>query len=177
MGFNRDLRVADNPALAAAAGSGEVVPLFVFHHAFLPRHRINASRLAFLLDSLRDLDARLRALGGQLVIRHGNWAAAVLEVASLTHASRIHLAADVSGYAAARLTRLRSLASHSRLEVSTHPGVMVAGPEPLHPAGADYYQVFTPYYRRWLSSPQRAPAVTPANVILPAGLAPGRIPH
>jgi deoxyribodipyrimidine photo-lyase len=175
--FTRDLRVADNPALAAAASWGEVVPLFVLDDAILRRHRINASRLAFLLDSLRDLDASLRALGGRLVIRQGAWASTVLEVASRTHASQLHLADDVSGYAAARLVRLRALASSSRIEIRTHPGVMVAGPERLRPAGADYYQIFTPYYRQWRVSQRRQPAVTPAKVILPAGLAPGRIPH
>ena len=35
--FNRDLRVHDNPALAAAARAGRVVPLFVLDEAILSR--------------------------------------------------------------------------------------------------------------------------------------------
>jgi deoxyribodipyrimidine photo-lyase len=67
--FTRDLRLADNPALAAAVRAPAVVPLFVLDEAILRRTREQAGRLAFLLDSLRDLDAGLRA-GAAHFLRH-----------------------------------------------------------------------------------------------------------
>ncbi|HEX6786109.1 MAG TPA: deoxyribodipyrimidine photo-lyase, partial [Acidimicrobiales bacterium] len=48
--FRRDLRLADHPALAAAAADGPVVPLFVLDPLFLSRS--GAPRLAFLLRGL-----------------------------------------------------------------------------------------------------------------------------
>jgi deoxyribodipyrimidine photo-lyase len=134
--FTRDLRVHDNPALAAvAASSDHVIPLFVLDDAILDRRGVNRTRLEFMLGSLRDLDASLGKLGGRLVIRRGPFARTVTELAASAGASSIHLAEDVSGYAHTRLAGLRELAESARIEVHVHPGVMVAGPEPLR-AGA-----------------------------------------
>ena len=63
MMFTRDLRLADNPALAAAARAAAVVPLFVLDEAILRRAAGHPNRLGFLLDSLHDLDAGLRGAG------------------------------------------------------------------------------------------------------------------
>jgi deoxyribodipyrimidine photo-lyase len=175
--FTRDLRTTDNPALAAAARSAGIVPLFVLDDAVLARHAGNATRLAFLLQSLRDLDGSLRAIGGRLIVRRGCWAETVAGVAAEAQACRIHLMDDVSGYAALRLRRLNSLAATARREVITHPGVMVAGPEPISPAGGDGpYQVFTPYYRRWQQAPRRCPAAAPRRLAVPAGIVSDGVP-
>ncbi|HET9898845.1 MAG TPA: deoxyribodipyrimidine photo-lyase [Streptosporangiaceae bacterium] len=173
--FTRDLRVRDNPALAAAAGTGSVVPLFVFDDVIIRRHGHNAARMAFLAEALDDLDKGLRRLGGRLIIRRGPWARTVLSTAARAGADHIHLAADVSGYAARRLARLRSLAASARIGVAVHPGVTVAGPAELRPASAGPYQVFTPYYRQWLASPRRTLAPSPAKISLPDGINPDGI--
>src|SRR5215470_11610890 len=99
MVFTRDLRLADNPALAAAA-------LFVLDEAILRRASGHANRLGFLLDSLRDLDSGLRDAGGALVLRAGPWAETVIATARAAGAGRIHVADDVSGYATSRLRQL-----------------------------------------------------------------------
>ena len=62
MWFRRDLRLRDHPALAAAADADRVVALFVLDDAL--RQPSGAPRLAFLYQSLRDLDAQLRQHGG-----------------------------------------------------------------------------------------------------------------
>ena len=70
--FTRDLRLHDNPALRAACDEFErVVPLFVLDDAVLERFGA-PNRVAFLLESLRDLDLALRAQGGALVVRRGD---------------------------------------------------------------------------------------------------------
>ena len=177
MVFTRDLRIADNPALAAAAGSARVVPLFVFDDAVLARWRDHANRLAFLLESLHDLDQSLRGLGGALVVRRGEWAPAVLRTALGAGAGQIHVAEDVSGYAARRLARLADAAAGARIGVTRHPGITVLRPGAIRPPGGAAYQIFTPYYRRWLDAPLRPPAATPARITLPGGIDPGRIPQ
>jgi deoxyribodipyrimidine photolyase len=68
--FTRDLRVHDNPALAAAARESErVLPLFV-----LDKRLLGASerRARVLGSALRDLDGSLRRLGSRLVVRRGD---------------------------------------------------------------------------------------------------------
>lgn len=176
MVFTRDLRVSDNPALAAAVNADHVIPLFVLDDVILRRNSVNATRLGFLLESLRDLDAGLRSIGGRLVVRRGRWAKTVLSLAVSHGACRIHLADDVSGYAQRRRDELRSLAGTVRLDVLSHPGIAAAGPlSPLATPDSPY-QIFTPYYRKWLVSPRRPAAPTPDKIALPAGVDVGRIP-
>jgi deoxyribodipyrimidine photolyase len=58
--FTRDLRLHDHPALTAAVERAErVVPLFVLDDRVLAAFGA-PNRVAFLLDSLDDLDAGLR---------------------------------------------------------------------------------------------------------------------
>jgi deoxyribodipyrimidine photolyase len=177
--FTRDLRVADNPALSAAVvRSSAIVPLFVLDDDLLAgRFGGHVRRLGFLLESLADLDASLRALGGALVVRRGPWVQTVLQVALLARAGAIHLASDVSGFANARLTRLRQAAASAGITVLDHPGVTVVPPSSLCPPGRVAYQVFTPYYRRWLAAPRRTILSAARCVTLPSGIAAGRIPE
>jgi deoxyribodipyrimidine photo-lyase len=71
--FTRDLRVHDHPALAHAGTIAErVVPLFVLDEGLLSSGFARPNRLRFLFDSLTDLDASLRALGGALVVRRAS---------------------------------------------------------------------------------------------------------
>src|SRR3954467_3224666 len=66
--FTRDLRVHDQPALAAATPAAErVLPLFVLDDELAG----SPNRTGFLLESLRDLDRSLRTLGPRLHIRRG----------------------------------------------------------------------------------------------------------
>jgi len=97
--FTRDLRVHDNPALAAAcARAGQVVPVFVAD----PRLMSSPSRVRFLADSLAGLRDGLRSRGGDLVVRHGDPVTEVMRLAVGTRAQAVFIAGDVSRYAARR---------------------------------------------------------------------------
>ncbi len=174
--FGRDLRVHDNPALAAAAGTAErVVPLFVLDDAILKGPFGAPNRVSFLLGCLEDLRGSLRRLGADLVVRRGDWVTEAVRVARDGDARAIFLAGDVSGYAARRRERLAAECERHRLEMRTFPGVTVVPPGELLPAGGDHYRVFTPYWRAWRSAHWRPAAATPSK-LLPTGLAPGRVP-
>jgi deoxyribodipyrimidine photo-lyase len=174
--FTRDLRLTDNPALAAAARAAALAPVFVLDDDLLRRVAGHASRLAFLHASLRDLDASLRAAGGALVIRRGPWAPTAVAAAREAGASVIHVADDVSGYARARLAALERAAASERIEVVRHPGVLIVPPGAVCPKGGTAFRVFTPYYQRWRAASRRRAAPRPERITLPAGLAHGRLP-
>ena len=174
--FTRDLRVHDQPALAAAAAAGDrVVPLFVFDRAVLARFGA-PNRVAFLLDALGDLDASLRTRGGALVLREGDVVEQVMRVAVESKAEAIFLGEDVSAYAQARERALRAACTEARLELHVLPGVTVIPPGDLAPARGDCYRVFTPYWRRWRSAPRRAVVAAPRQIALPGRLALGKMP-
>jgi deoxyribodipyrimidine photo-lyase len=170
--FTRDLRVHDQPALAAACASSEaVVPAFVLDDALLTStfHRPNRAR--FLGESLRDLDASLHERGGSLVLRRGDWTNEVLRLAQDSGAGQIRVADDASAFARRRLVALEGAAAAVRVEVVRHDTHAVVPPGAALPTGGDHYQVFTPYFRKWATLPWRPVARTPDTVVVPAGLA------
>ncbi|GAA4290199.1 hypothetical protein GCM10023178_62850 [Actinomadura luteofluorescens] len=90
--FTRDLRVRDNPALAAACEAGRIVPVFVFDDAILDGPFAAPNRVRFLLDSLDELRKSLKDRGGDLVVRRGDPAGEVVRLARDTGARSLLLA-------------------------------------------------------------------------------------
>ncbi|MEY4585158.1 MAG: hypothetical protein RJB10_1655 [Pseudomonadota bacterium] len=75
--FKRDLRVADHAALHAAAQRGPVLCLYVIEPSVWAQPDAAHQHYLFLLESLRDLDADLRRLGGQLHVLAGEFVASL----------------------------------------------------------------------------------------------------
>ena len=174
--FTRDLRLHDHPALRTAARADAVVPLFVFDDAIL-RSRFNRpNRTRFLLESLAELDASLRARRGRLVTRTGDWVTEVVTAAREVGADAVHVSDDVTPYARGRLDALERAADACRIAVHRHPGVTVVPPGALAPAGGDHFQVFSPYHRRWLAAPRRPVLTPPASITVPASCADEPLP-
>jgi deoxyribodipyrimidine photo-lyase len=173
--FTRDLRVHDNPALAAAcANADRVVPLFVLDPAL---QSLSANRTRFLHQALADLGAALRSRGGDLVLRTGDPVTETLRVAHETGASMVGAAADVSGYARRREQRLRQECGRLRRSLRLFPGGTVVEPGTLRPGGGGpSYRVFSPYHRTWRAAKWRDEVATPRRITLPDGVVVGRLP-
>jgi deoxyribodipyrimidine photo-lyase len=175
--FTRDLRVHDQPALAAAVERGErIVPLFVLDDAVLAAFAA-PNRVAFLVDALRDLDASLRARGGALVVRRGNVVGETVRLALDVDATTVVVSEDVSAYAQERERRLRTGLAAAGAALDVCPGVTVVPPGDLAPDGKDHFRVFTPYWNRWREQPRRDTLTAPAQIRLPDGVDVGRVPE
>ncbi|MEU5884912.1 deoxyribodipyrimidine photo-lyase [Spirillospora sp. NPDC047279] len=169
--FTRDLRVHDQPALAAAcSAAGRVVPLFVLDDTLLTGRAGAPNRIRFLLDALADLRMSLRARGADLVIRRGDPVTETLRLARDVGAEAIFISDDVSGYATSRRERLEREAGDAGITVSGHPGVTVVPPGEITPTSGDHYKVFTPYWRAWAGSHWRTPLRAPGRVPFGDGL-------
>ncbi len=166
--FTRDLRVHDNPALAAAARAAErVVPLFV-HDPGLPA---GDNRRRFLDECLTDLKASLRHRGADLLELRGDPATEAVRVARTVGAEGIGVAADVSGYARDRERRLERACAEERIALKTFPGVTVVPPGAVRPAGGgEHYKVFTPFWRAWQAQRLRDVEGAPRTLRLPDDL-------
>lgn len=162
--FRRDLRLSDNPALAAAATvDGTVVPLFVVDPALW--EPASDVRRAYLMASLRSLDDDL---GGQLLIKHGEPLSRVVEVARAAGATEVHVAADFGPYGMQRDAAVRAaLAEHGIDLIATGSSYAVA-PGRITKDDGTAYRVYTPFYKAWMRHGWRAPApdVT-ADFIMP----------
>lgn len=152
--FRRDLRLFDHPALLAAARMGPVLPLFVWDPALVrPAGR---PRLAFLLRSLRALDADLARRGGRLVLRSGPPEEVVPAVASEIGASAVHLSKDFGPYGAARDRRVADLLGEVPLIPTGSP--YAVSPGKLTTAAGEPYRVYSAFARAWRAHGCPAPA-------------------
>jgi deoxyribodipyrimidine photo-lyase len=174
--FNRDLRLNDQPALAAAAKADRVVPLFVFDEALLGSRFAAPNRVAFMREALADLDDGLRKAGGRLFVRRGDVIRETIAVARECGATELHVSADWSAYARSRERRLAGACEKERIEFTAHPGVTIVPPGAVTPTGGDHFKVFSPYHRAWSEVPPRDGHGAPRGLRVPRRLSAGRLP-
>lgn len=170
--FTRDLRLHDNPVLAGAADTAEhVVPVFVHDTRLAATGFASAPRERFLADCLDDLDDRLRRRGAALVLRRGDLVEEVCRLADEVQAAQVHIAADVSRFAADRRRALTAALEARRRRLVCHEGVHnIVAPGAITPQGRDHFAVFTPFHRRWEAAPRRNPEPAPPRLRLPPGI-------
>lgn len=159
MWFRRDLRLADNPALLAAAESGPVLPVFVLDPALI--RPAGGPRLAMLYRTLRVLDDQLRERGGRLTVRNGDPSDEIIDLAAAVGAGSVHIAADFGPYGTIRDdTVAERLAARGIPLVRTGSAYAVT-PGRIGTAAGEPYRVFTPFYRAWRRHGWRSPAPSP----------------
>ena len=171
--IRRDLRLADNQALAAAlARADEVVPVYVLDPVLLHEPTAGDKRVAFLFAGLRQFDADLQARGSRLVVRHGEPLAELRALCDLTGAVAVCAEEDHTPYARARDARVAGeLPLHLVEGVTVHPPGVVAK------SSGSPYTVFTPFSRAWKALPRPlADQVLPAPKALPPVPAAGSLP-
>jgi deoxyribodipyrimidine photo-lyase len=145
--FRRDLRLADLPALEAAAASGPVVPLFVHDHALVAPS--GANRVAYLHATLDALAGDLARRGGRLVERAGPPVRVVADLAEELGASEVHVSEDFGPYGRRRDAEVaRALAAGGRRLVATG-GPYAVAPGTLATKSGGPFRVFTPFSKQW----------------------------
>jgi len=174
--FNRDLRVHDHPALAAAARAERTVPLFVLDERLLGSRFAAPNRVAFMREALADLDSSLRVAGGRLLLRRGDPVREAVTVARECGATELHASADYSAYARERERRLAAACEEERIELHLHPGVTIVPPGAVTPTGGDHFKVFTPFHRAWSELPLRRRIGPPRRLAVPTKLRGERLP-
>jgi deoxyribodipyrimidine photo-lyase len=167
--FRRDLRLADNPALAAASADGAIVPVFC-HERGLSRGRHGSpNRNAYLLASLRELDEGLRAAGSRLHHRHGDPAAEIPKLAAEAGASQVHVNRDHTAHARLRDQRVETALDSEGIELVGHTGITCAEPGLIVTGSGGPFRVFTPFHKAWLDSERRDPLPRPRGLKAPPG--------
>jgi len=144
--FRRDLRLADNPAWAAATRSHDsVTALFVMDPRILGR---SPRRDALLVGHLRALDRRLGEAGGALKVRAGAPEIVVPDESAGHDAA--YWNRDAGPYAERRDARVLDAVT---IPVHRHDGLTVHAPGVIVAKSGTPYRVFTPYFRAWAEVP------------------------
>jgi deoxyribodipyrimidine photo-lyase len=174
--FTRDLRVTDQPALAAAARAERVLPLFVFDDVILASRYAAPNRLRALLDALDDLAGSLATLGAPLVVRRGATLEVVRDLVAAHGITDLHVSRDHSAFARRREAGLADIAAQAAVTLHVHSGTMLVAPEQVRATGGGHFKVFTPYWRRWSAITPRAIAATPTALTPVPGVEAAALP-
>ena len=164
--FRRDLRLADNPALADALARAQgVAPLFVEPDTTAP-HGPGAASLAWMECSLRALDTDLRARGSALTRRAAGAPQALAQAASECGATLVTCSRDGTPAGIAEEHAVAATLARAGVELRVSETQLLAPPGSLTTSAGSPYAVFTPFSRAWRA------ALRPSEP-LPA---PGRVP-
>lgn len=174
--FRSDLRLEENPALAAALGrGGPVVPLFVWAPEEESPWAPGAASRWWLHHSLAALDRSLRERRSRLLLRKGPSEAALRKLARETGAGALFWNRRYEPAVIERDRRIEESFRRTGIEVSSHNGSLLAEPWEIETKTGKPYRVFTPFWKAMLERPEPmetagAPARIPPPRPRPASL-------
>jgi len=166
--FRLDLRLADNPALAAAVAAGRpVVAVFVLDDADAGEWAAGGASRWWLHHSLASLDASLRACGGRLVLRRGPAADAIDRLVAETGAAAVYWNRRYEPWASARDAGIKASLLRRGIEARSFNAGLLREPWDIRTGAGGPYKVFTPFWKA-LRASLGAVAPTPAPARIPA---------
>jgi deoxyribodipyrimidine photo-lyase len=168
--FRIDLRLADNPALQAAIQrGGAVVPVFIHAPEEETPWSPGGASLWWQHQSLKSLDASLRAIGSRLVIRRGPTLATLREFQRETGATAVFWNRR---YEPALITRDKVVKESLRadgIEAESFNAALLHEPWTIQNQSGKPFQVFTPFWKHCLTKSDPAePLAAPRKLNPPA---------
>lgn len=152
--FRHDLRLSDNPALAAALATGKpVLPAFIWAPEEESPWAPGAAARLWFHDSLAELDRELRKCGVFLVLRRGPSLEALLQLAKESHAEAVFWNRRYEPAVVKRDQRIKEKLREAGLQAESFNGALLREPWTLHNRSGKPFQVFTAYWRACLESP------------------------
>jgi len=139
--FRQDLRTSDNPALAAGAKRGAVVPLYVLDEE--GRRPLGGASRWWLHHSLAALE---KSLGG-LVLRRGNPAQLLPQIATAAGADRAVWNRSHEPDAIARDEAVVEALDRAGIAVETFNGNLLHEPTEIRTQTGGPFKVYTPFWR------------------------------
>jgi deoxyribodipyrimidine photo-lyase len=166
--LRRDLRMADNPALHHAASLGPVVCVYVLDDAAPAHHRMGGAARWWLRHSLESFSRSLGKRHAKLILRRGDAAEQLLQVADALGTKAVHANRHYEPWWRKAQGKLAET-----LDLHLHDGLYLFPAGHVTTGSGDPYKIFTPFYRairtqfpprdelpepETLSSPDRWPA-------------------
>lgn len=161
--FRQDLRLHDNPALAAAiARGGPVVPVYILDDAGEGRWTPGGASRWWLHHSLAALDAALRERGSRLLLARGESGAVLSELIKATGADAVYWNRR---YEPVVIARDKELKTGLGVETKSFNAALLFEPHTVQNKAGNPFQVFTPYWRHCLSLKVEEPVKLPAGAL------------
>lgn len=142
--LRQDLRTADNPALHAAAATGQpVLPLFILDDEAAGRWRLGGAARWFTHQALATLDL-------PVVLRHGDSATVLDQLIEETGADAVFWNRRYEPLAIAQDKAIKTDLTGRGLDVQSFAGFTLREPWEVQQQGGGAYKVYSPYARMWL---------------------------
>ncbi|TCJ37301.1 deoxyribodipyrimidine photo-lyase [Parafrankia sp. BMG5.11] len=162
--FRRDLRLADQPALCAAARAGPVVPVYVLDDDAAGEFALGGASRWWLHHSLTSLARDLEALGSRLVLRRGNAAEQIARLAEETGAVQVHAVRHYEPWWQQTEAELGE-----GLDLTLYDGNYLLPPGAVRTGSGEPYKIYTPFAKAVLAQmPPHDPLPTPERLAAPA---------
>jgi deoxyribodipyrimidine photo-lyase len=152
--LRHDLRLDDNPAIAAAASRGPIVPVFIWAPDEEAPWAPGAASRWWLHHSLERLAASLAKAGAPLVTRRGPSLAALRTIAEEYAATHITWNRRYEPAIVKRDTGIKKALAAAGLSVESFNGGLLYEPVNVATKVGKPYQVFTPFWRALLTRPE-----------------------
>jgi deoxyribodipyrimidine photo-lyase len=168
--LRRDLRLADNPALAHALSSADTVePVYVLDDSLLNGRWPSPNRVWFMARSLDALAADLGARGSRLTVLRGRPDELVPALADEMGARSVVVSRDYAPYGRRRDRRVAERLGERGIAFERQPGVLVHEPEEVVRGDGGHFKVFSPFHRSWQALDRRPVLAAPSQIPAPAG--------
>jgi deoxyribodipyrimidine photo-lyase len=151
--FRRDLRLHDNAALYKAAKEcGQVELVFVFDTQILDKLKDkDDKRLTYIWNSVVELQDKLKRMGSNLHILHGDPSKLIPRLAAKIGATYVYTNRDYESYPLVRDEAVQSELNRNHINFSTCKDHLIFEYTEVTKADRKPYTVFTPYKRAWLN--------------------------
>ncbi len=152
--FRNDLRLADNPALTAAAETGPPLLLvYVLDDETAGQRRIGAASRWWLAHSLRALSADLESRGSTLYLFSGALAEILPRLAAQSGATSAFWSRRYSAAETALDDDIQKRLTAAGVEVQTFNGGLGHEPGEVTPKTGGWYKVYSAFWRASLEAP------------------------
>ena len=140
----RDLRLTDNPALAAAMASGlAVVPVFILDETV---ETLGAAAKWRLGLGVAAFATALEQAGSRLILRRGPALTVLRQLIGETGASEVHWGRQYDPAARIRDTAVKAALKADGLRAASHTGHLLHEPWDVQNGQGGFYKVYTPFW-------------------------------
>jgi len=150
--LRRDLRLTDHRALfEASLQCAEVVVVFVFDSLILNKLKNRTDRrVTFILESLKELDQKLKDFGSQLCVSYGDPVSEIFKLSEALEINAVFANKDYESYAKNRDLRVKEQLKKRNIEFNSYKDQVVFEELEVKNGKSEPYKVFTPYKNQWL---------------------------
>ena len=147
----------DNAGLIAAAASHNILPAFVIDEFLLKRWKHARFRLAFLYQSLEELESEIRKQGGNLIVEHGDPVSVIARLLDAHSVDSLFVNREYTPVGKHRDQLLADMCRDRGIGFHIYVDALLNEPEAVTKADGSPYTVFSPYYRKALAHSVPAP--------------------